>query len=99
MTDEAINRVEISLGTPKTTFSTPAGRPASANARANATAGEGVSSAGLMMQGQPAARDAAIFREDRIAGKFHGENAATAPTGSLTTSQRWPFAREGTIRP
>src|SRR5258708_14643961 len=60
MTGEAMRYVETSLGTPKTTPSTPLGRPASSIALATASADPAVSSAGLMMQEQPAASEAAI---------------------------------------
>src|SRR5216684_6933627 len=99
MTGEAMRYVETSLGTPKTTLSTPLGRPASSRHLAMASAVAGVSSAGLMMQEQPAASEAAILRAGVTAGKFHGEKAATGPTGSRSTIWRWPALRDGTRRP
>src|SRR5260370_41013518 len=81
MIGEARRYVETSLGTPKTTLSTPLGRPASSSALAMARAVAGVSSAGLMMQEQPAASEAAILRAGVTAGKVHREKAATGPTG------------------
>ncbi len=41
----------------------------------------GVSSEGLITIEQPAASDAEILRIGDPAGKFHGTNAATGPTG------------------
>src|SRR5205085_6954233 len=90
---------EIVAGTPKTTFSTPGGRPASWNARAISSVVAGVSSAGLMMIEQPAPSAPAILRAGVIAGKFHGVNAATGPTGSGITMLRTPGTRPGMIRP
>src|SRR5258707_14297279 len=57
----------------------------------------GVSSAGLMMHEQPAAKEAAILRAGVTAGKFHGEKAATGPTGSAPTIRRGPSHRRSTI--
>ena len=45
----------------------------------------GVSSGALTISEHPAARPAAILRTTWLTGKFHGVNAATGPTGSLTT--------------
>ena len=57
---------------PVTTWKTPAGRPASARARATASAVSGVCSAGLRTIVQPAARAGAALRVGIAAGKFHG---------------------------
>ena len=64
-----------------TTFTTPAGTPASARMSAIARAVSGVSSAGLRMQQQPAASAGAIFRVAIAAGKFHGVTRRAMPTG------------------
>lgn len=74
---ERMRYSETSAGTPKTTFSTPLGSPASVSARANSSVVPGVSSAGLMMQVHPAARAGAILRAGVTAGKFHGVKQAT----------------------
>src|SRR5260370_36524208 len=60
MTGDAMRYVETSLGTPKTTLSTPLGRPASSRHLAMAIAVAGVPSAALVMQDHPAATPAAI---------------------------------------
>jgi hypothetical protein len=73
----------MSLGTPKTRLSTPAGRPASAKARTMAMQVPGVSSDALMMSEQPAASAPAILRAGVMPGKFHGVKAAQGPIGSF----------------
>ena len=65
---------------------TPAGTPASTKQRISSAGEAGVSSGGLTMIEQPAARAADSFRTTWLIGKFHGVNAATGPTGSLMTS-------------
>ena len=57
---------------PGTTFTTPAGTPASWSTSATASAVSGVSVAGLSTTAQPAARAGAILRVAIAAGKFHG---------------------------
>src|SRR5258706_10956062 len=61
---ELISWVEIIEGSPNTTDSAPGGIPASRKHCAVRSADRGVSSAGLMMQEQPAARAVEIFRAD-----------------------------------
>ena len=56
----------------------------------------GVSSGGLAMIEHPAASAAAIFLHIRLTGKFHGENAATGPTGCFSTNERCPVGRTST---
>src|SRR5580658_9058337 len=68
-----------------TTLMTPAGMPALAARNASASADNGVSSAGLAITVQPAARAGAILRASMAIGKFHGVIAAATPTGSLVT--------------
>ena len=99
MTGDAMRCVEISCGTPKTMASTPFGSPASCSARATASAEPADSSAGFRMQVQPAASAAPILRAGLPSGKFHGANAATGPTGSLTMVMRCPGSRCGSTRP
>ena len=96
---EASRWRETSSGTPKTTFSTPFGSPASISARAIATAVAGVSSDGLMISEQPAPSAPATLRMTFTAGKFQATKASAGPTGSLTTSCRAPGMRAGIIRP
>jgi hypothetical protein len=98
ITGEAMTCREISSGIPNRTFSTPGGSPASANARAIRQVVHGVSSDGLITMGQPAASAAAILRIGPPAGKFHGTNAPTGPTGKVRTDSTWPGS-DGMIRP
>ena len=84
---------ETSAGTPKTIFKTPSGSPASISARPIATAVAGVSSLGLIITEQPAAREPATFRITLTAGKFHATNAMTGPTGSFLTVCCMPATR------
>ena len=41
----------------------------------------GVITSGFIITEHPAAKAVEIFRADKTAGKFHGDNAATTPTG------------------
>ncbi len=63
------------------TLSTPAGMPARTASSAAARAVSGVSSAGLMTTGQPAARAGATLRVIMASGKFQGVMAAHTPMG------------------
>ena len=99
MAGEGMRCSDTSDGTPNTTFSTPRGRPASCRARVIAMAVPGVSSEGLRMHEQPPASAPAILRAGVTAGKFHGVNAATGPTGSRMTIWRVPGSRLGIRRP
>ena len=66
-------------------FRTSAGMPARIANSAAARAVNGVSSAGLMMTGQPAAKAGATLRVIMASGKFHGVIAAHTPIGCLIT--------------
>ncbi|MOA17304.1 hypothetical protein D3C78_1375580 [compost metagenome] len=66
---------------PVTTWNTPAGSPASSASLARASAERGVSGAGLMIIGQPAASAAPALRVIIAFGKFHGVTAAVTPMG------------------
>ncbi len=77
---------DISDGTPYTRLMTPAGTPASAKQRISSAGEAGVSSGAFTMIEQPAASAQDNLRTTWLIGKFHGVNAATGPTGSLTTS-------------
>src|SRR6516225_6046872 len=72
---------EISDGVPKTRFTTPGGTPASLKARTSCTAPAGVSSEAFRIIEHPADSAPATLRAGEASGKFHGENAATTPTG------------------
>ncbi len=65
-------------------FKTPSGIPASWAYLAILIAVSGVSSAGLIITEQPAAKAGAIFHTAIIKGKFQGTTPATTPIGSLT---------------
>jgi hypothetical protein len=69
-----------------TTLKAPAGIPAFSTKAARANAENGVSSAGLATQTQPAARAAAVLRTNMAKGKFHGVMKPTTPMGSFKTS-------------
>ena len=69
------------------TLSTPAGMPARTASSAAASADSGVSSAGLMTTGQPAASAGATLRVIIAIGKFHGVMAAHTPIGCLQHHQ------------
>ena len=96
---EAIRCSETFAGTPNTRLSTPGGTPASSKHFTSSTQAPGVSSEALTMIEQPAASAAAILRTGVSVGKFHGVNAATTPTGSVTTICRTVGLRLGMMRP
>src|SRR4030095_6288913 len=96
---EAIRCSDTFAGTPNTRLITPAGTPASSKHFTSSTQPDGVSSDALMMIEQPAASDAATLRAGVRTGKFHGVNAATTPTGSVTTIWRTVGLRLGMMRP
>ena len=80
-------------------YSTPAGRPASWNSRDSATTPLCASSGPFRTMVQPAPTAAAILRMAWLNGKFHGEKAATTPTGSRSTIWRTLSLRAGITRP
>ncbi len=96
MIGEASRWRDTSSGTPKTSWHTPCGRPASSKACTTAIAEAGDSSAGFMITEQPAAIGAPSLRAGLLIGKFHGAKAATGPTGSCMTRLRWPAGRTST---
>src|SRR4029079_10716689 len=67
---------------PVTTFSTPAGMPASRASSPSRMAVSGVYDAGLRIAVLPAARAGATFHEAISIGKFHGTISPTTPIGS-----------------
>ena len=67
---------------PGTTFTTPAGTPASAISPARRSAVSGVCSAGLSTTQLPAASAGPSFHAAISSGKFHGMIWPTTPSGS-----------------
>src|SRR5215212_4634725 len=96
---DAMRCSETFDGTPNTRLITPGGTPASSKHFTSSTQPPGVYSEALMMIEQPAASAAAILRAGESTGKFHGVNAATTPTGSVTTIWRTVGLRLGMMRP
>ncbi len=78
----------ISAVRPVTTFSTPAGSPASCRARAKCSPESGVSVAGLKTAALPVASSGASLRAGVISGSFHGLITRMTPMGS-----RWVCVR------
>ncbi len=87
------------LSLPVTTFSTPAGTPASTARRAMARAQSGVSAAGLTTTVQPLARAGPTLRVIMAIGKFQGAMAAHTPTGCLIDIRRLPGIGVGMLWP
>src|SRR5207249_4542279 len=75
---------------PLTHWKTPLGSFAASQHSAKARLHSGVWLAGFRIVEQPPARAGATVRTDRTSGKFHGEIAATTPTGCLITRLRLP---------
>ena len=80
---EAAIRSPTVLPDPVTTFTTPAGAPASVKMRPSSYVVHGVYVAGLITQVQPTANAGASFHVASSIGKFHGVMIPTTPTGSL----------------
>ena len=80
-------------------FSTPAGMPARTASSAAARAVRGVSSAGLITTGQPAARAGATLRVIIASGKFQGVMAAQTPMGWRSTIRRRLLSNCGRVSP
>ena len=78
---------------------TPAGIPARIANSAAAKAVNGVSSAGLIMTGQPAAKAGATLRVIMANGKFQGVMAAQTPMGCLSTNKRRLLSNWGSVSP
>ena len=96
----SVNALPISLElVPTTTFRMPLGIPACSASSAIARADNGVSEAGLITTGQPAARAGAHFLVIIAIGKFQGVIDATTPIGCLITSILLSFAGVGIISP
>ncbi|MNY30218.1 hypothetical protein D3C86_1643120 [compost metagenome] len=90
--------IELSLSAGRM-LNTPAGTPARSASSAAARAVSGVSSAGLMTTGQPAASAGATLRVIIASGKFHGVMAAHTPMGCLSTSKRRLLSNWGRVSP
>ena len=75
---------------PCTTFSTPAGSPASSNSFARKTEALGSFSLGLSTTVLPQAMADAVIHSGTMIGKLNGVIAATTPTGCLTECTSTP---------
>ena len=95
--------ISVSLRPPEsvvvTTFSTPAGRPASASRAASASIVSGVCEAGLITIVQPAAMAGPTLRVPIASGKFHGVMNRHGPTGFFRVRIRLPPAGAFIQRP
>ena len=80
----------ISAAGPQTTFSQPAGNPASVSSSARRSADRGVCEAGFKTTAQPAASAGAILCATRLSGKLKGEIAPTIPMGCLNVKASFP---------
>ena len=69
---------------PLTTFTTPSGKPASANRPIIVTIDVEVCSEGFTTTVLPAARAGASFHDANRSGEFHGRMATTTPYGSCS---------------
>src|SRR3546814_9135296 len=79
----SIRALPTSLPKPVMTFTTPGGKPASANSPANSSMEAEVNSDGLMTTVQPAANAGAIFQAVSINGEFHRSEEHTSELQSL----------------
>ena len=79
---EEINWDAIEGGSPDNKFTTPGGTPHWLIISTNSITVPGVIISGLQITEHPAAKAVEIFLEAKIRGKFHGDKAATTPTGS-----------------
>src|SRR5476649_483082 len=89
----------ISFGSPVTTLNTPGGTPACSASIANASAENGVASAGLRTMVQPSASAGPTLRVIIAIGKFHGVMAVQTPIGSLITTSRLAGEGDGMVSP
>src|SRR5437899_11205860 len=80
---EAAIRSPTVLPEPVTTFTTPAGAPASVRLRPSSYVVQGVYVAGLITQVQPTASAGASFHVATRIGKFPGGITRTTPTAAL----------------
>ena len=77
----------------------PAGTPALSASSQRANAEKGVSGAGLITIGHPAANAGAALRVIIAAGKFQGVMATVTPIGCLITTIRLSVACAGMVSP
>src|SRR5699024_10588177 len=84
---------------PITHCTTSVGKPASCASSTKRIIVNGVSSAGLTINVQPAASAGPALRVIIAAGKFHGVIAATKPTPSRVTIKRLFVVAAGIVRP
>src|SRR3546814_15978373 len=82
-----------------TTFTTPAGTPASSSSLTKNRVVSGVSDAGLITTVHQAASSGAILRVDMASGKFHGVMRHAGPTGGCVTLMRPVHPGSAPIRP
>ena len=94
-----VNSLPIPIASPVTVLRIPAGTPALSASSQSANAEKGVSGAGLMTIGQPAAKAGAAFRVIMAAGKFHGVMATVTPIGCLITTIRLSVPCDGIVSP
>ena len=80
-TSDDISCCAILGGSPDNKLITPGGTPHSLQISTISITTPGVITSGLIITEQPAAKAVEIFLADRTAGKFHGDKAATTPTG------------------
>ena len=80
----------IASAGPQTTFSQPAGSPASVSSSARKSAESGVWEAGFRTTAQPAASAGATLWATRLTGKLNGEIAPTIPIGCLSVNASLP---------
>ena len=94
-----VNSPPISTASPVIVLNIPGGTPARSANSQSANAEKGVSGAGLMTIGQPAANAGAAFLVIIAAGKFHGVIATVTPIGCLITTIRLSGACPGIVSP
>ncbi len=94
-----VNSSLMGFGSPVTTDSTPAGRPARSASTHSASAEYGVSSEGLTTMVQPAAKAGPTLRVIMAVGKFQGVMAAQTPMGCFSTTMRLSGPCEGITSP
>ena len=89
----------IATASPVTMLRTPLGMPARSASSANASAENGVCSAGFSTMVQPAASPGDTLRVIIALGKFHGVIAPTTPIGCLMTTSRRSLVGDGITSP
>ena len=82
LTYKSISCEAIDEGSPDSKFTTPGGTPHRLIISISSITVPGVITSGLQITEQPAAKAVEIFLAAKTRGKFHGDKAATTPTGS-----------------